>query len=276
VTRKALCVGINDYPVDGSDLNGCVNDALAWADVLSSRFQFARSDIKLLTDSAATKKNILDGIKEMLAGAKAADVLVFTNSSHGTYVADKDGDEERYDEAICPYDIDENLIVDDELRGLFSGVPRGVHATVISDSCFSGTVLRAAVGENVPGLETPDDRRVRFLNPALLGRAVLENPFRALPKRRQKFPESSMTSVLLSGCSDNEYSYDALIDGKYNGAMTYAAIRAINESRDPLTYQQLHTRVRNIVARAGYPQHPQLEGRRDDKRSLLFGASRSE
>jgi len=34
MTKKALCVGINDYPYDGSDLNSCVNDARAWADLL--------------------------------------------------------------------------------------------------------------------------------------------------------------------------------------------------------------------------------------------------
>ena len=275
MAHKALCVGINDYPIEGNDLNGCVNDAHAWADTLASKFQFARSDIVMLTDSAATKRNIIDGIKKLLAGAKKGDVLVFTNSSHGTYVADKDGDEELYDEAICPYDIDKNLIIDDELRGLFHDVPKGVHAAVISDSCFSGTVLRAAVDENLPGLQTPDDRRVRFLNPALLGKSVLVNPFKAASKRRQKFPESSMTAILLTGAADNEYSYDALIDGQYHGAMTYAAIRAINESLQPLTYQQLHTRTRNIVARSGYPQHPQLEGRREDKRALLFGMSAS-
>ena len=27
MAKKAFCVGINDYPYDGSDLNGCVNDA---------------------------------------------------------------------------------------------------------------------------------------------------------------------------------------------------------------------------------------------------------
>ncbi len=31
MTKKAVCVGINDYPYDGNDLNGCVNDAKAWA-----------------------------------------------------------------------------------------------------------------------------------------------------------------------------------------------------------------------------------------------------
>jgi hypothetical protein len=45
-----------------------------------------------------------------------------------------------------------------------------VRLTVISDSCFSGTVTRTTVSEVLPGLlKTPDDRRVRFLKPALRG-----------------------------------------------------------------------------------------------------------
>ena len=29
--KKALCIGINDYPGTGMDLRGCVNDADDWA-----------------------------------------------------------------------------------------------------------------------------------------------------------------------------------------------------------------------------------------------------
>ena len=80
-----------------------------------------------------------------------------------------------------------------------------------------------------------------------------------------------MTAVLLSGCADNEYSYDALIEGQYHGAMTYAAMRAINEATAPLTYRRAaHSDPQHRLP-AGYPQHPKLEGRMDDKRSLLFG-----
>jgi metacaspase-1 len=163
MSKKALCVGINDYPYDGSDLNGCVNDAKAWADLLISHYDFAPGD-----------------------------VLVFTNSSHGAYVADTNGDEERYDEAMCPYDCADNLLVDDELRELFANLPKNVQLTVISDSCHSSTVTRAAVSEVIPGLKTLDDRRVRFLNPALRGDPVLQNPWKAQPKGKAKYPESKM------------------------------------------------------------------------------------
>ena len=82
--RKALCVGINDYPYAGNDLNGCVNDAKAWAEMLIKNFNFASTDVKILLDSHATKKNIFDELKNLITGASKGDTLVFTNSSHGS------------------------------------------------------------------------------------------------------------------------------------------------------------------------------------------------
>ena len=35
--KRALCIGINDYPGTGSDLAGCVNDANDWAEALAGR-----------------------------------------------------------------------------------------------------------------------------------------------------------------------------------------------------------------------------------------------
>ena len=37
MSKKALCIGINDYPGTDSDLSGCVNDANDWAAELASR-----------------------------------------------------------------------------------------------------------------------------------------------------------------------------------------------------------------------------------------------
>jgi metacaspase-1 len=270
MAKKALCVGINDYPGDGADLNGCVNDANAWAALLTGHYGFSTFDVKMLLDREATKTNIMAGLKGLLAGAKKGDVLVFTNSSHGTYLADKDGDEPTYDEALCPYDTDRNLIVDDELRELFGEVPSGVSLTVISDSCHSGTVTRAAVSENLPGLRTPDDRRVRFMHPALLGRTTLQNPWAAQPRGKAKHPPSKMKEVLLSGCNPNEYSYDALIEGTYRGAMSHFALKAIEAANYTITYAQLRSRLINYLEEAHYPQHPQLEGTSANKKQQLF------
>lgn len=271
MAKKAFCVGINDYPYDGSDLNGCVNDAMAWAELLQNHFDFPSSDVKLITDMDATKKNMMEGLKNLLTGTVEGDVLVFTNSSHGTYVIDDSGDEERYDEALCPYDVADNLIIDDELRELFLNIPQGVQLTVISDSCHSGTVTRAAIGTIIPGFITPDDRRVRFLSPALRGGAILSNPWTArTPKKDGNYPESNMKEILLSGCTSSEYSYDALIEGNYHGAMTYFANKAIIDANYKITYGQLIERVNVLLTEAEYPQHPQLEGTIENKKRQLF------
>jgi metacaspase-1 len=270
MAKKALCIGINDYPYEGSDLNGCINDAHAWADLLITRFGFSKNDVKLLIDAEATKAEMVAGLKDLLANSKAGDTLVFTNSSHGTYLADTTGDEETYDEALCPYDCADRLLVDDELRELFANLPKGVQLSVISDSCHSGTVTRAAVAEIIPGLRTPDDRRVRFLSPSLRGDPVLQNPWKAKPKADIKYPESRMQEILLTGCTDKEYSYDAKIGGRYHGAMTYFALQAINEANFTPTWQQMYTHLTNLIDSAGYPQHPQLEGQRSNKKRPIF------
>jgi hypothetical protein len=111
---------------------------------------------------------------------------------------------------------------------------------------------------------------VRFLNPALRGDKVLENPWKARPKRKAKHPQSKMKEVLLSGCKSKEYSYDALIDGAYHGAMTHYALQAIREANYTLTYKQLQERLLSLLDVSGYPQHPRLEGRPANKKRQLF------
>lgn len=262
--KKALCVGINDYPYEGNDLNGCVNDAKAWADLLVEHYGFPRDNIQMLFDADATKANILTALESLVAEAKPGDMLVFTNSSHGTYVADTGGDEEKYDEAMCPHDCETNLIADDELREIFGKMADEVNLTVISDSCFSGSVTRA------PLPNTPDDRRVRFLNPKHIGRTVLEDPRKAKPNRKTTYPESTMKEVLLSGCTDKEFSYDARINGKYHGAMTYYALQTIQEANYQITFQQLIEKLQFLIDNEGYNQHPQLEGKADNKDKMIF------
>ena len=82
------------------------------------------------------------------------------------------------------------------------------------------------------------------------------------------YPESTMKEILLSGCTDREYSYDAYFNGIYHGAMTFYAIQAIREANYNLTYNQLHQRLKTLIQ--DYPQHPQLEGKASNKKRPIF------
>jgi hypothetical protein len=265
MAKQALCVGINDYPGTNNDLSGCVNDANAWAALLAEHYGFARTDVKILLDAQATKSAIMAGLKALLAKSKAGDILVFMLAGHGTYVADESGDEEDYDEAMCPHDCDRNLILDDELRELFGGMANGVSLTVIADCCHSGTITRAAEGGG-----GADDRRARFLNPQAIGRKALADPRAAAAKRAAKPTQTAMKEVLLSGCSPTEYSYDARLGDKYHGAMTFHALKAIAAANHKISWADLHTRTRSLLDAARYPQHPQLEGTAANKKKPIF------
>lgn len=262
MTKKALCVGINDYPFgEGNDLRGCVNDANQWGALLKDHFDF--TDVKQLLNGDATKEKILQGLKNLLAGAKGGDVLVFTNASHGTYKADSDSDETGYDEAICPYDTDSNLLLDDELRELFLNIPKDVRLTVISDSCHSGSVTRApAFGQY---------RRSRKLEPKVWGGVELEEKrLRKVRGGQEKHPESAMNEILLSGCKSSQTSADAEIDGGFHGAMSYYAIKAIEDAGYNLTYADLHANLLPMLEDENYDQIPQLEGKDENKSRQIF------
>jgi len=77
-----------------------------------------------------------------------------------------------------------------------------------------------------------------------------------------------MREVLLSGCTDREYSYDANFSGVFHGALTYYAHQVIRTANYRLTFEQLHGRLKRAIK--DYPQHPQLEGSATNKKRSLF------
>ena len=135
MTSKALCVGINKFAnlPQASWLNGCVNDALDMAAFLETRPEFSGGHIKILKDTAATKAKVMGALRDLIAD-EDADHIVFSFSSHGTQVPDKNGDEkvDHVDEAFACHDLkqkgrdwDRNTVItDDELTELTSRFDR--------------------------------------------------------------------------------------------------------------------------------------------------------
>ena len=267
MARKALCIGINDYPYDdGFDLRGCVNDAKAWSSLLTSKFDFAKSDVTVLLDAQAKKKEVLRAFKSLVAKAKKGDVLVFTNSSHGTYEVDTSKDEvDGYDEAICPWDCDVNVVLDDELRDGISGLKAGVKLYIVSDSCHSGSLTRAARRAN------SKFRRSRFLNPAVRGAPAIDDASsRGIRKKREKYPEGEMKELLLSGCNPRQSSWDDKFGATFHGALTYYSLQVIKQAKHRITWADLHTRVTKLLVDNFFEQTPQLEGQETPKGTQIF------
>lgn len=238
--RLSLHVGIN-YPGTSAELAGCVNDAVDWQAHARDLGYVA----SLMVDSAATKAAILGALESAVARVGWGGRGLFTFSGHGTWVPDLDGDEaDGRDEALCPIDYRDGLILDDDLHRVFSQRRYGSRWLIVSDSCHSGTVSRA--------MGSPEG--ARFLPPSqVLGPNALVDAVRVQDKPARGISRAG--AVLLSGCADIEFSYDAWFGSRANGAMTRAAIDAY---RPGDTYATWHARIREALPSARYPQTPQL------------------
>jgi len=270
MAKHALCIGINNYPGTGSDLSGCVNDANDWAAALQ---KMGFVTMKIL-DKQATGKNIRAAINSTIALAKKGDVIVIQYSGHGSYVPDENGDEpDGTDECLCPYDIyAKGPITDDELFDMYSAKQQGVKLVVISDSCHSGTVVKFAPITTPPtakGRKTPQ-RKVRFLPPAsFLARRELAK-FGIGRAMRCSNPPGCYAALLMAGCQDTEYSYDAYFQGRPNGAFSFVAIRALEKLSKRATFRQWFDAIRKVLPSQQYPQTPNLFGSRSMKSWKVF------
>ena len=115
MAKKALCIGINNYPGTHMDLQGCVNDAQDWAATLAAR----GFKTTTLVDGQATKAAMVAAMADLIGKGAKGDTLVITYSGHGTYQPDENGDEtDGLDEALCPYDLQTKgeALTDDEIH----------------------------------------------------------------------------------------------------------------------------------------------------------------
>ena len=274
IAQRALLVGVNKYSIPGSDLNGCVNDVTNIRDILLKYFAFDVNDIRVVVDERATKENIINRLRWLVADAKAGDRLLFHFSGHGSQIRDRNGDElkDQLDEILCPHDMDWDgtYIVDDDLGEFFGKLPKGINLEVLLDCCHSGTGTREACG--IESLPHELSFKPRFLTPPadILARVDDDD----LQVRNLAKGGNPLNHVLFSGCKDNQTSADAYIKGSYNGAFTYYFSKHVRETQGALSRGELIKRVRASLRFNGFRQVPQLECTRTDRKKKVLGMSK--
>lgn len=274
VVRRAVLVGINQYPDPKNNLQGCVNDALMMGKLLTENFGFRADDIRLLVDERATTANIRERLQWLVQGAAPGSVLVFHYSGHGSQVRDRNGDEleDQLDEIICPYDLNwDEPFTDDDFAQAIESVQEGVNFTLILDCCHSGTGTRVFFKE--PGargrdrsryLAPPPDVSFRMaagveLDPGRPERTVNMVGVRDLPTRQFGSALIEQNAIVITGCRADQTSADAWIEGDYHGALTYSLVQAITTQNYALSYSHLIETAGNWLEVNSYEQVPQLE-----------------
>jgi hypothetical protein len=247
-------------------LKACENDARDLAALAHTRG--IRST--LLLTRKATRAAVLAGLRRSARALKAGDLFFLSFSGHGGQVRDASGEEpDKKDETWCLYDAQ---LIDDELYHELSKFKSGVRILVLSDSCHSGTVTRERVDPPPPGQRSKmmppavGDRVYRAhaafydriqLDVAKAAGGAVVDPDIALAQVAVSGRLTAIAShfaaasILMSGCQDNQSSYD----GEHNGAFTEQLLKVWDHGAFVGSYAGFHARIK---ARMPAQQTPNL------------------
>ena len=261
-TALSLHLGLNavsprHYDGWAGELDACEQDARDMAALAKSR---GMKPTILLT-KRATRARTLTAVSAAAARLARGDLFFLTYSGHGGQVRDVTGEEDdRRDETWCLFD---SQLIDDELYAELTKFKAGVRILVLSDSCHSGTMTRAASGlagtigrarsKMLPPRvaeatyekhkELYDSRQMAIASRAG-GRAVAE-PDAVLaalaldPRLPAVAGRIKASAILISGCQDNQTS----LDGHPNGAFTGALLKVWNQGGFKGTYPKFHAEI---------------------------------
>jgi len=271
----ALLVAVgkfSDPQLKSQELRGTAPDIDSMQQAVSARWGFAPDDVRALRDQEATHDRILSEISALEQRSGPGDTVLIYFSGHGTSAnADNNSFDLPYATgAWVPYDLDYSSIAAAQ-RTLIIGrrdlLPRlkrldqgGRWVVVVSDSCYSGQVVRA-FGQTFS--------HSRYL--PLMTRDLGVARVNTLPAARPPPPPYPYQHVvLLSGASDSETGADIsslqalqqapTLDGKYHGAFTDAFLRLLDGQLLPgaFNYSQGREALNAFLEHRSFAQHPQL------------------
>lgn len=138
----AFLVGPN-YIGTPNELHGCVDDIEDMKRILVQS-GVPDQNVKMLSDAyegaenAASRENVLNGLKALVKKAKPGDIIFFHYSGHGTNSLRRVNDYE----AICPIkDGEIELIADFELHAIIKDLVPGAKFVSALDCCHSGDMF---------------------------------------------------------------------------------------------------------------------------------------
>jgi hypothetical protein len=257
----SLHIGVNSvdpshYGGWSGPLSGCEADAEDLLDIASG----LGFEASLLLTGDATRDAVLDGIQAAAAACEPGDIFFLSYSGHGGQVPDLGNDRELdlKDETWCLFD---GQLIDDELWTQWESFHEGVRVLVLSDSCHSGTAVKAAYDPLVRSgaLDSPVTAsgagtpvfRVMPDDVALRTYRKNRKLYRALGADLTEPGEITATVRLISGCQDNQLS----LDGTFNGLFTGTLLRVWADGRFDGTYAEFHAQILSRMPPTQSPNH---------------------
>jgi hypothetical protein len=237
--KVAICVGVNKYDPNyygaGNDLHMCVIDSDRM-DAVAEAHGF--TEVYKLQDKTATVAIWKNTLLQQAAALTPGDILLITQSSHGTY-QDLPGGKRAT--AIC---LQDGIVWDYEVRDILKQFKKGVTVIWMTDCCFSESNWRAL------------NFRVKI---DCGGNPRAKTKFVKLPRAVQ--PQPTQGDKRQIKCNLFVFSSSNIVQPSYEdengGAFTTAVVEAL-KAEPNLSYYQLSRRVAALVAQH-YPQTPVFE-----------------
>lgn len=187
-TKHALLIGINDYyetkdKKSHESLRGPVNDANAIRELLISKFGYKPANIDTIYNAAATRDNIIEGMKKKIKECKPGDIMVFFYSGHGVWMEntelENDPVKRGFSQAMMTSDIysfRNNLkcfVRDVTLKEYFNlFIDKKVVLTALLDCCFAGNM--SMTGDSTIAVGYEKSKSIDFNE--MMGRLTEEVP----------------------------------------------------------------------------------------------------
>lgn len=209
---------------------------------------------KLLT-AQGTRAGVINTLNSYATKLVAGDILFVSYSGHGGQIPDYSGEEaDNMDETWCLYD---GQMTDDELKIQWNKFAKGVRIFVLSDSCHSGTVTRDAL--------VREAAKNNLGTPRAMPSEVALKTYRDNKATYDKIQAAVATSGiqyvlpsdvnpnvrLISGCQDNQVSYD----GTFNGLFTANLLKAWNNGAFVGNYTQFFSKIMTFMPSYQSPNH---------------------
>ncbi|MEJ7602752.1 MAG: caspase family protein [Kofleriaceae bacterium] len=250
--RRALIVGIDDYPGTNLDLPSCRADARFAANLLRGTFGF--DDLVELHDGDATLEAVSRALGLMLAGARPDDRLVFYYSGHGAHTVR--GGELR--ESLVLHDL---LFHDDVLVAATQQLPPGV-LTVVLDACFSGGMWKRLGGSRIKSAALVEKALEAPVAYRPFGCAARPNfgPVPAAKKSRcvKASEPLQLNALLVSASLENETAAASSSGTDSLSAFTFALGKAIAALGPRVSIESVLVHVTEVLRDLGIAQSPQL------------------
>src|SRR6266508_3461228 len=290
---KALLVGINGYAK--VPLRGCVNDVVQVRDLLTQRYRLADDRIRFITDAAATKAAIADGLRWLAQTdpGETTPVRLFHFSGHGVFTPDNDHDEQDgRDECLVPVDYQTaGYIADDTLHESYARFSADTHLLLLMDCCHSGGSQKDIANDIVYRYLRGTDEEEAHLNKQIETAAQRNRELKAafvrdsmtelLQHEAGSMSESELdrrikavidqfdkihygleampgNATLIAACRADQVAADARFDESYHGALTYYLTEALAGAGGQMPYSALIKQVGQAMG-GQFTQVPQLE-----------------